>query len=604
MSLVVGASAAVAYASERDHLLELMDQAAATQARLTLTGLQFAMLENNRTLLHELIAQYARSAEVEHVFITDATGTVAVTSVPGWAGHALSLPLGVCPTCELLPGEPQAQTSVISDGKRSVLRSLTVVQNEAQCTRCHPAVQKTLGVLGVDFSMAPIERARTAIIRRTFSWGVAVVLLVLLVEGAVVQLGALGRLRRLRDAARALLPEKEGARAGPLRGDEIGELAAGLREVSSALHDTQAQVDRQKSFLVEVIDQVEEGVAVFDRSLTVVAANLSYLQRIGASRDQVARGELRCETQILCGEIGCAEECSTRLSFRHGRLEKRIHRQMVKDKEVFFEVFASPILDANGETQRVVEMWRDVTERVGLQATLARSEQLAVVGTLASGFSHEISTPLGTVSTSIQGMLRVLSDRERLEGPEVAALKSRLEVASREIFRCRDITRSLLDLGRKRRTVRDQVQAGALVTRMLDVVRPTAERQQITIVNRTVPGLGAVFGHADQLEQVLLNLFINAIEAMPGSGALEVEARASSGGVEVVVADTGPGVALADAARIFDPFYSRKTGGSGLGLYVSRQIIEAHGGRIELDPANGRGAVFRVFLPAAPAPSP
>ena len=207
---------------------------------------------------------------------------------------------------------------------------------------------------------------------------------------------------------------------------------------------------------------------MLDRSLTVVAANQSYLRRIGCGRDQV--GRLRCGETALCSRAEPAGECPTRIAFRNGKLEKRIAKHPDGDRETFVEVFASPILGAGGKVEQVVEVWRDVTERVGLQANLARSEQLAALGTLASGFSHEISTPLGTVSNSIQGMLRVLGDRDRIEGPEVAALRQRLEVASREVFRCRDITRSLLDLGRRRRTVRDRVSVEAVVEHMLQAV--------------------------------------------------------------------------------------------------------------------------------------
>jgi len=597
VTLVVGAGAIFAYQNERAHLLDSLNRAAATQGRLTLTGLNFAMLENNRTLLHELIEQYASSEEVERVYLTEATGVVAATSTPSWVGQTLPLPPTICPTCEPAGGEQQTQTSVVMVAGRPTLRSLTVVKNEPQCNRCHPPVQRTLGVLGVDSSMAPVDRLRSAIVVRTLVWGVAVALLVLLAEGAVVQFGALGRLRRLRDSTRSLLSARDVQRGAA---DEIGQLADGIAQVSTALHDARQLADRQSQFVVELIDQIEDGVAVFDRSLAVVAANRSYLRSLGATREQVDRRQLKCCGPSLCGEVEMAG-CATRLAFRHRRLEKRIHKQVGEGREVYFEVFASPIHGATGEVEQVVEVRRDVTERVGLQAQMARSEQLAALGTLASGFSHEISTPLGTVSTSIQGMLRVLRDRERIEGTELASLRSRLETASQEVFRCRDITRSLLDLGRERRTARDQVQIGQVVTRMLEVIAPTAERQRVAVVNRCAGDLKPVFGRREQFEQVLLNLFINALEAMPRGGALHVEARSSPGGLELLVSDTGEGVAPGDAERIFEPFFSRKAAGTGLGLYLARQIIEAHGGRIQLGREGAGGAIFAVSLPTEPA---
>jgi signal transduction histidine kinase len=600
VSVVVGASAAYSYVRERDRLLASMDQAASTQGRLTLTGLQFAMLENNRTLLHDLVEQYARSVEVDRVFVTDATGNVAVASAPEWAGRRVALPGDVCPTCQLPAGAPHTRTGVEKVEERRVLRSLTVIPNEARCLRCHPSSQRTLGTLAVDFSMAPIDQAREAMVTWMLLWGAGVAVLVLVAVGLVVQVGALAPLRRLRDAARSLLPDA--AKDAP-PGDEIVELADGLSKVSSALHDTQAEVDRQQRFLVDLLDHVEDGVAVLDRSLTVVAANQSYLRRVGCDRGGIGRGELKCGDTALCGRTEPAGECPTRMAFRSARLEKRIAKHPQGDRESFVEVFASPIVGAGGQVEQVVEVWRDVTERVALQANLVRSEQLAAVGTLATGFSHEISTPLGTVSNSIQGMLRILGERERIDGPEVAALRNRLQLASSEVFRCRDITRSLLDLGRRRRTVRDRVRVEQVVEKMLQAVTPTAEQHAVAVVNRSAPGLPAVLGHADQLEQVMLNLFMNAIEAMPRGGTLEVTTGACGSGVEVIVADSGPGIAAADRDRLFEPFFTNKSGGTGLGLYLSRQLVEAHGGRLELL-AGGGGARFRVFLPGHPEAAP
>ncbi len=597
VSAVVGGSAFYSYRRERDRLLESMHQAASTQARLTLTGLQYAMLENNRTLLHELVEQYAHSAEVDRVLVTDATGSVAIASAPEWARQRIPLPKDVCPTCQLPDGAPRTRTAVETLEGRPVLRSLTVISNEPRCLRCHPSVQRTIGTLAVDFSMAPVEQARAATVTFVLLWGAGVAVLVLAAVGLVVQVGALAPLRRLRDAARSVLPGS----AVPRKGDEIVELADDLTKVSSALQQSQEQVDRQRRFLVDLLDHVEDGVAVLDRSLTVVAANQSYLERVGCDRSRVGRGELKCGDTALCGQAEPGGECPTRTAFRTATLQKRIARHPQGDRENFVEVFASPIVGAGGKVEQVVEIWRDVTERVALQANLARSEQLAAVGTLATGFSHEISTPLGTVSNSIQGMLRIVRDRERIEGPEVAALRERLEVASREVFRCRDITRSLLDLGRRRRTVRERVRLEAVVERMLKAVAATAEEHAVRVVDRAGDALPEVLGHSDQLEQVMLNLFMNAIEAMPRGGTLEVETRACGPGVEVIVTDSGPGISAADRERLFEPFFTQKSGGTGLGLYLSRQLVEAHGGRLDLVESTA-GARFRIFLPACAPP--
>ncbi|RMF23206.1 MAG: HAMP domain-containing protein [Deltaproteobacteria bacterium] len=605
VSLVIGTGAFFAYRGEKQQLLAGMTRAASAQGRLVLTGLKAAMLDNNRTLLLDLIEEYGRSEGVERIYIVDATGGVALTTEPSWIGRSLELPSDVCPTCPLPPGAPLTRTSITEEGGVSIMRSMMLIRNENRCHRCHPAEQAILGGLGVDFSMAAIDEARAAIVSRTLRWGTAVCILVLLAVGAVVQLGALRRLRRLRDAARALpaAVDTEPPAKRPAAGDEIRELERTFENVSFSLARSMAEVDHQRQFLIDLIDRVDDGVAVFDTSLDVVAANKSYLERVARAGDVPA---LSCADGPACllHENGITE-CPTRRAFRTGTLEKGMHKRTADGSTVSYEVFASPIAGDDGTVSHVVEVWRDVSERMALEANLAHSEQLATVGVLASGFSHEIATPLGTVATSIQGILRRIDGKDRLDAGEIAALRSRLEVAAGEVFRCRNVMRSLLDLSRRRRSVAESLDLAGLVRRMLDVVRPTADERGVTLEYRQdCAEEVVVVGHSEQLEQVALNLFVNAIEAMPDGGRLTVALTAANGRVDWKVEDTGIGVPAEDQPHVFDPFFSRKKGGTGLGLYVTKQIIESHGGRIEVARSSPSGTVLHVSLPRASQPPP
>ncbi len=597
VSVVIGAGALFAYHGEREQLLRGMREAASAQGRLVLTGLKSAMLDNNRTVLTDLISEYSRGGNVRRIYLVDATGGVALTTEPSWVGQSVEMPADLCSTCPAPSGEMQTRTEMIEHDGESVLRSLTVIPNEARCHRCHPEEQSFLGGLGVDFSMAAIHEARAAIIARTLQWGTAVCILVLLAVGAVVQLGALRRLRQLRDATRSL-SENAGAPAAERGRDEIHDLADGIRSVSSSLQRSMAEVDFQRQFLVDLIDRMDDGVAVFDESLRVVAANKSYLTRIPRAAAESLPQALSCAgTNSLCLHDEAPGNCPTRRAFRSQRVEKGVHKRGLDGREVYYEVFASPIAGEGGAVEHVVEVWRDVTERTLIQANLAHSEQLATVGVLASGFSHEISTPLGTIATSIQGLLRRLRGREHLGKGELDELRSRLQVASDEVFRCRDITRSLLDISRKQRTAPDRLDVASVVTRMLEVVKPTAERQRVGVDCDAPHGVHILNGHSDQLEQLMLNLYVNAIEAMPDGGRLGVEVSSQNGSVEVVVSDTGCGMPPEERANAFQPFFTRKAGGTGLGLYLCRQVVEAHGGTIELTSPREGGTKLSVILP-------
>jgi len=451
--------------------------------------------------------------------------------------------------------------------------------------------------------MAALAATRAAIVSRTLRWGFAVCFLVLLAVGAVVQFGALRRLRKLRDLARSL-PDAMGVQARFAGRDEIGELARSFESVSFSLQRSLAEVDFQRQFLIDLIDRMDDAVAVFDDELRVVAANKSYLTRIVSDGSNNGIEQLSCADAPSCLHEAGSADCPTRRAFRTNRLEKGIHKKSADGEAVSYEVFASPMSDHSGAVSHVVEVWRDVTERVTLEASLAHSEQLATLGVLASGFSHEIATPLGTVATSIQGILRRLDGRDRLDEEDLSFVRRRLDLAVGEVFRCRDVTRSLLDLARERRTVAQEVDLTALAGRMIEVVRPTAEQKQVYVEYDASPKEISVVGHADQLEQIALNLFVNAIEAMPDGGVLSVTLSANDGHVDWTVSDTGCGLSERDKDRIFDPFFSKKAGGTGLGLYITKQLVHDHGGTIDILDSSARGTRLRIRLPLEPTSVP
>lgn len=598
VSVIIGGGAHFAYRGEQERLLRTMRQAAVIEGRLVLTGLESAMLENNRRLLIDLIAEYGRGAGVERIYLVDGTGRVALTTESSWLGRSIELPANLCPICPVPTDGARTPMTVLNAEDQSVLRSLTLIANEDRCHRCHPAEQTLLGVLGVDFSTMPLHDARAAMIARTLEWGTAMSVLVLLAVGAVVQFGALRPLRSVRDAARSL-PVPDSAPAPSARRDEIGELADDIRMVSLTLQRSKEEVDFQRRFLVDFIDRMDDGVAIFDGQLRVVAANKSYIGRISRLEARLdGTGSVDDDGHAsLHDEVPVCD--ATHRAKRSGRVEKALYRWDVGDHEVFYEVFASPMAGNSGTVEHIVEVWRDVTERIQLEANLAHSEQLASLGVLASGFSHEISTPLATIAVSIQGILRRLREVDALGHSGVEDLRARLTTASEEVFRCRDITRSLLDLSRPRRTAAERIDATAVISRMLAVVGPMAEQHDVALSWAGGSALPPLTGHRDQLEQLMLNLYVNAIEAMPEGGTLTVTATQAGQSLEIDVADTGSGIASSDRKKIFEPFFSRKSGGSGLGLYLGRQVAEAHGGKIEVVESTATGTRIRIVLPCA-----
>jgi len=228
------------------------------------------------------------------------------------------------------------------------------------------------------------------------------------------------------------------------------------------------------------------------------------------------------------------------------------------------------------------------------QAKLLQSEKLAAFGQLGAGIAHEVKNPL----TSIQGFAELA-----LRAPENAAqVREALEVIEGEAKRCADILGNLLRFARSDPGTRTRVDLDDVVRQALRIVAHQLSTRGVKL-EATFGAPPPVLANAAQLQQVVLNLAINAQQAMPAGGALYVTTRRSSdGGAEVEVRDTGPGIPPDIRARIFEPFFSTKpTGqGTGLGLSVSHAIVHDHGGELTVESEPGSGATFRARFVAAP----
>lgn len=234
-----------------------------------------------------------------------------------------------------------------------------------------------------------------------------------------------------------------------------------------------------------------------------------------------------------------------------------------------------------GQVERVVQTLQQREREV------LRAEQLAAVGQLAAGVAHEIRNPL----TSIKMLVQL----GRAGGPGL--LPDDLEVIEREVRRMERSLNTFLQFARPPKPVREPVEVRALVDHTLNLVRGRAAQQHVK-VGFDRPGRPVEYvGDPEQLQQVLVNLALNALDAMPAGGSLDVKlGQKGDGRVEVAVADTGTGIAADLMPRLFQPFVSNKETGLGLGLVTSRRIVEDHGGTITAANRPEGGAVFTVRL--------
>ncbi len=247
-----------------------------------------------------------------------------------------------------------------------------------------------------------------------------------------------------------------------------------------------------------------------------------------------------------------------------------------------------------------LELERQVEERTAdlkrAQAALVRSEKLSSLGRLSASIAHEINNPLAGILTFAKLVIRTLDAGPPDDATRVELVRN-LQLVRRETERCSAIVRNLLDFARDRPLALREVSVNSAVEEALQLVGHQLAIQGLTLEKRLspTPPVMADFG---QLRQAIVNLVINALEAMGRSGTLTVVTRAGArGGVEILISDTGPGVSKENLARMFEPFFTTKEKGTGLGLAVVYGVVQRHHGHVDVQSEVGRGTTFTLSFP-------
>ncbi len=243
-----------------------------------------------------------------------------------------------------------------------------------------------------------------------------------------------------------------------------------------------------------------------------------------------------------------------------------------------------------GETlERKVE--QRTAELKAMQAHLIQSEKLAGVGKLAAGVAHEINNPLTCVLTNSSLILADL--------PPDDPRREDLQTVVDETLRCRKIVKGLLDFARQTKPQKQSLDLNRVAEDVLALVRNQASFQNIAIRTELDPGIPAVLADADQMRQVVLNIILNAADAMPQGGNLRIRScmESGSGRVMLKISDTGPGIPAEIQDKLFEPFFTTKKTGTGLGLAIAYGIMERHKGELKLESSLGHGTTVSVILP-------
>lgn len=261
-------------------------------------------------------------------------------------------------------------------------------------------------------------------------------------------------------------------------------------------------------------------------------------------------------------------------------------------EERMLNIAVTPLVSREFEHIGRLILFQDVTERTELERRLVQTDKLTSIGVLAAGVAHEVNTPLAVISSYSQMLAKQLADDEKKAGM--------LDKIAKQTFRASEIVNSLLSFSRTATTSFQSTRMNAVVDETLLLIGPQLQKAKVHLDKNLADDLPTVRGNAGKLQQVLLNLFLNARDAMPAGGTLNVETTFDANSVYVRITDSGQGIPPEIAGRIFDPFYTTKVPGkgTGLGLSISYGIMREHGGIIEVSSRPGEGATFTLVIPS------
>ncbi|OFW07711.1 MAG: hypothetical protein A3H96_02780 [Acidobacteria bacterium RIFCSPLOWO2_02_FULL_67_36] len=566
------------------------------QGHVIAIALEHQMLENRRDLITKMIEGFSSDPHVKRLLVVDHTGRVRMTNDPAFADRVFSRDSPACQVCHAVPTARRATSTVMELEGGTVLRSVYPFRNQAACHRCHDPSTTVNGVMITDTDMTDVRAELQAQIK----WTGAVVGLAALVLLAGVTLTVrvlvLRRLERIEATTRAMAAGDFTRRVDMPGSDAVSRLGQEFNAMADSVADLLSQIGRQRTQLENVMGSVDDGLLVVDRTFSVVAVNKSLAERIGLGREELLYR--RCSeiwpAPCDCSLEGHESDCPARAAFQTGTLHKSVRTRYAADGTVREEeVFASPILDGSGVVEQVVEVWRDITERKSREARMAEFQRLVSLGMLASGFSHEVNTPLGTMLVHLDEARRVLASGT---DPGPVPVGERLDVIRGEILRCKDLTQQFLQLSRGQSIRRELLELPSVVRATLPLLEHVAANAGVRV--RIVPddSVPIAYANGGAVRQVVLNILLNAVQASPAGSEVRVTWQ-SNGAACIRIEDDGLGMSPEVREKVFEPFFSRQPSGTGLGLFVSLNLVRQWGGDIRVTSVPDQGSVFEVTFP-------
>jgi two-component system NtrC family sensor kinase len=375
-----------------------------------------------------------------------------------------------------------------------------------------------------------------------------------------------------------------------------------------SLQHKMEEYERLKEFSENIVESINVGILAVDLNDCVESWNTQIERLTGIGREaalgrrlaELFPAELSKEFDQVRGQTGVHNIYKFVLqgpaSLAHGSANGNGNGKGNGSGSHTLNLAIAPLVAKDLQQIGRLIIFDDVTDRDELERQLVQADKLSSIGLLAAGVAHEVNTPLAVISTYAQMLAKQISEDEQ---------KSKLlDKIAKQTFRASEIVNSLLSFSRTSTTEFVELDLGKVIQETLNLVEHQLRKSAIEVKLDTQPALPPVKGNSGKLQQVFLNLFLNARDAMEAGGTLAIRVWSEDGFARIDVADNGQGIQPENLARIYDPFFTTKAArkGTGLGLSVTYGIVREHGGTIEVESRPGAGSRFRVELPLARKP--
>ena len=550
-------------------------------------------VKQSRTVRLLSEAGIAYAADVTYVAITDASGRAIVHSSPTLEGEALA------------PAE--RLSAVIAAGTLAHLRAIysdrtfevteTLLSEEADGSR------REFGAIRIGLSMLLVRENLREAMEPTLWTLLGAVLIALAVATSFAQ-WLLRPITVLRSGLTRLERGEFGVKLDLPGSDEFADLGKSFNTLSAELSAARTSQADHPARLESVVDRLEDAVAVVSTTGEVMFANRGMREMLGVTEP----GVLLPPAHPLQGPL-------------HRALQKRESEGPVSlslpgagGMQADYLVTVHPISDRNGRFIGGMLMARNVAYLTQVQSTIRYSRKVAALGRLLAGVAHEVKNPLNAMTIHLELLKQKLGAAgarrsravsgeggvaEAVQVEDTGAMKH-VAIISDEIKRLDNVVQGFLKFTRPEELSLAAVDLQAICDDVGRVIGPEANSLGVQVKNACGADVPAVYADRGMLRQAILNLALNAVQAMPGGGTLTFEARRAAGRmVELAVRDTGEGIAPEHLARIFDLYFTTKQEGSGIGLSMVYRTVHLHDGSIEVESTPGHGTAFRLVLPQA-----